>query len=130
MLSNDEKIFTIAKKNLGCSQPYLNQNKLTKLENVLLDDNPLPVMIFEKKYFLSDGHTRAFLIKDDVVKVYLDCDLMDLNSMYEDYITFINWTQELGVYSIDDLKNRVISEDEFKEKWIKRCEDYLQQKDR
>ena len=35
----------------------------------------------------------------------------------------IQWCKEAGIYTIANLKNRIINHDSYKVKWIKRCEE-------
>ena len=121
-----KKTFKVAKEELGCSQPYLNRGKCLALKNNPDEEFPLPVIEVNKKYYLTDGHTRAFFLEGNEVEVYLDEDILASKEHFAAYLEFIKWTLEKGVFNVDDLGDRIIEEKLFKEKWIKRCESYYQ----
>jgi len=123
----EPRVFRISKEELGCSQPYLDKTKLKYFSNCEIKEILLPVIKLENKYYLTDGHSRAFLSKSDSINVYLDKEIISSESLYEAYKVFINWTKDLGVNNIYDLSERIINEISFKEKWIDRCENYFQE---
>jgi len=116
------KVFKVAKEDLGCSQPFLNIGKYEIVSSSPQEEFPLPVIEINGHYFLTDGHTRAYISENNEIEVYLDEDISESKIQSQAYQAFIKWTQAEGVNSVDDLADRIISEKQFKEIWIKRCE--------
>jgi len=120
------KTFKVLKEELGCSQPYLNRGKCEARGNGVNKEFPLPVIEINKKYYLTDGHTRAFFLASNEVEVYLDEDIIESKDDFAAYSVFVRWTLAAGVFNVYDLANRIIEEKQFKDKWIKRCERHYQ----
>jgi hypothetical protein len=88
------------------------------------DYDPLPAFEHEGDWYLSDGHTRAFLLylagaetirirRDEAVREEYDFDL---------YLTCIGWCEDAGVGQVADLAGRVVEPDTYEEVWLERCQ--------
>lgn len=119
--------FTLALGEVRPSQLYLSAAKLaTVLESVDPADpdyDPLPVFEHGGEWYLSDGHTRAFVAYlggVDDLRVERDADLREEYD-FDLYLTCIEWCREAGVETVPDLAGRVLAHDEFETEWIERC---------
>ena len=118
--------FYIKIDELQPSQLYINKHKLKKVDNYLSSINldemtPLPVKKIGNDIFLTDGHTRAYVLNKngkENVKVYYDHDELD----WVQYLICVNWAKEAGIYKVSDLENRIIENDKYKKLWINKCE--------
>ena len=115
--------FTIKRSDLSCSQPYLNQKKCEAIKKMTIEELSFPVFKFQGKYYLTDGHSRAFICDKEELTVYLDRDLRH-PTQRKAYETYVKWTLALGVKSIDDLADHIVDEKEFEKLWINRCTEY------
>jgi hypothetical protein len=120
------EIFVMKLDEIQPSQLFINSEKLA---NVLKDYDrlkpdslaPVPVKNLEGRIIVTDGHTRAlaaFLRGFSEVRVYWDEEDLD----WEAYGICVGWCRSEGVLRIADLKDRVVSPEEFEVLWIKRCE--------
>ena len=118
--------FYIKIDKLQPSQLYINKEKLKKVDNYLSSINldemtPLPVKKIGNNLFLTDGHTRAYVLNKkgkENVKVYYDEDELD----WLQYLICVNWAKESGIHKISDLENKIIENDKYKNLWINKCE--------
>ena len=102
------------------SQLYLSRERLKDLKEKELE--PLPVKQIGDELFFTDGHHRAFTLFDigrENIEVYKDED--DLGWL--EYLICVDWCENEGIESISDLDDRIVSEEDFKELWIERCQD-------
>lgn len=102
------------------SQLYLSEKKLAQLRDFKpREEIVLPIQKIEDKIFLTDGHHRAYLMaKAGVELLPVEWDLDELPM--DVYETCLGWCQESDVRTVLDLT--LLSESEYEEKWIKRCE--------
>lgn len=108
------------------SQLYINSEKLSqvmeeftpiKMETL----KPIPIKKLGNEIIYTDGHTRAFaayLHGLSSIRVFWDEDELD----WEAYEICVNWCKEAGIYTIDDLKNRLVNADEYELLWDKKCD--------
>jgi hypothetical protein len=109
------------------SQLYINSQKLSDILKWFKPDDyenydPLPIKKLNGKIIFTDGHTRAFaayLKGINFIKVYWDED--DLS--WDAYQICVDWCNFEGIYSIADLKDRVIELGEYEILWLQRCKD-------
>jgi len=93
---------------------------------------PIPVKRLGGRVISTDGHTRAFAAREAgllEVRVFWDEDELD----WEAYEICVRWCDEAGVHTIGDLRDRVVSAEEYERLWLKRCQDmhkWLEQKRR
>ena len=118
----DTEFISISK--LQPSQLYLSDEKLKKVEKYLnsidIDQvEPLPVKQIGDITFLTDGHTRAYLLSKRIkkIKVYQDQDDLDWFS----YMVCISWAKKYDIEKIEDLGTRIIDHNNYKELWLDRC---------
>ncbi|MFW5904490.1 MAG: GNAT family N-acetyltransferase [Candidatus Saliniplasma sp.] len=102
------------------SQLYLSSEKLKTIQKNETDLEPLPVKHISDKVILLDGHHRAFsLYKRGVktIEVYEDDDDLD----WLEYLVCVDWCEDEGIRSIEDLENRIVKEEDFDKLWLDRC---------
>jgi len=108
------------------SQVYLSAKKLKKLKKYFDSVNlekiePLPIKKIGDNVFLTDGHTRAYLLDKkgrEKIKVYYDEDDLD----WLQYMVCVNWAKKAGINKISDLKDKIIDHSSYKKRWIAKCE--------
>lgn len=118
----------VFKADIGSIQPtqlYISEKKYH--QSIALFDKqglnsyePLPIKRIGTDIFFTDGHTRALILWQKgkhEIDAYDDTDDLD----WIMYLVDIQWCQDSKIYSIRDLESRIISEQEYKEKWIDRC---------
>ncbi|MBF1088952.1 MAG: hypothetical protein HXL46_02670 [Solobacterium sp.] len=113
-------------KDLQPSQFYISQAKLSNIQAWFCKDDlsnfePLPVKVLDGIPILTDGHTRAvsaILAGLESVPLVYDEDELDWNL----YRYCVEQCNQKGIHSPYDLVDRVISAQEYEEKWIGWCE--------
>lgn len=108
------------------SQLYINESKLRAIQEYIHEVGvnnmePLPIKKIGSNVFFTDGHTRAYaLYKEGVkeIKVYWDNDNLDWIA----YLICVSWCQESQITSVSHLESRVISDQEYGELWLERCQ--------
>ena len=108
------------------SQFYLSEKKLEQVQiwfdtkdiNAL---NPLPIKRLKGKIFFTDGHSRAFIAYQsgfEEIPVYAEKD--DLN--WEFYSYCLQVCDKIGIATIKDLENRILSVSDYKKNWLDWCQ--------
>ncbi|MFO7882155.1 MAG: nitroreductase family protein [Kosmotogaceae bacterium] len=123
---DNKEVFMKKIREIQPSQLYISENKLDLVRKTIRQNGfdkkrPLPLVRIKGEVTFSDGHTRALaaLMEGiEEVPVYRDKDELDLQ-MYE---ICVKWCQEERITNIADLKERIVSHEEYKELWLKRCE--------
>ena len=85
----------------------------------------IPVKRLGDRVVFTDGHTRAFAAHEaglSEVRVFWDEDELD----WEAYEICVRWCQEAGIHTIADLRDKVVSSEEYDILWLKRCEEMHQ----
>ncbi|QGN06983.1 histone acetyltransferase [Halorhabdus sp. CBA1104] len=95
-----------------------------RIEGAVFEPGPLPVYEFDGDWYLTDGHTRAFvafLTGCDRISVVAD---EDLESEYDlsVYRACIEWCAQEGIERVPDLAGRVVGPETFQTEWIDRCQ--------
>ena len=116
---------------LGLSQIYLNKQKLLTIEkwfdpNDLSNFKPLTIHDFgNKKLTLTDGHSRAFVANKhgvDKIPVLYDTDYIVTSETGQMlYKNDIIWCERFDIKNICDLESRIISNEEYQDLWVDRC---------
>ena len=116
------------------SQLYISSDKLSKVMQSFPSTpffiDPIPIKKLCDRTIFVDGHTRAFaafLHKFSEVLVYWEDEQLD----WEAYEICVEWCLHEEIYTIADLKDRVISHKEYEKLWYNRCaemQDSLQEK--
>lgn len=117
---------------LGLSQIYLNVDKIEAIEkwfdpSDLSNMEPLTVHDFGNgKYTLTDGHSRAYVAyKNGLshVPIVYDNDAIVVNELGQKlYRMDIEWCERFCLASIRDLSNRILSNEEYNQLWVARCD--------
>ena len=107
------------------SQLYICAEKLAEVERSLRNASgrsmePVPVKQLGSRAALTDGHTRAFAALQqgwESVPAYWETDELD----WEAYEICVEWCHQEGIYSVADLRTRIITADQYEVLWYERC---------
>lgn len=107
------------------SQFYLSREKIEKIRSWfhpedLSEFQPVPVKLLNGRLILTDGHTRTWVASQaGLTKIPLvwDEDALD----WELYQRCVDACQERNIYSVRDLSSRILSPEEYQEKWLHWC---------
>ena len=116
-------------KDLHPSQLYLSEKKLQDIQMLYQSVekpsiNPISVLAFGNRLLITDGHHRAYqslLLGQDTISAEFDKDGGD-----ELYHLYAQACEERKIYSILDLKNRILPQDEYEAKWYNWCDGFNQ----
>ena len=116
-------------KNLHPTQLYLSEKKLKAIQNLYqsaetFNINPISVLAFGDRLLITDGHHRAYqalLLGQDTISAEWDKDGSD-----EIYALYAQVCEERKIYSILDLKNHILPQDEYEAKWYNWCDGFNQ----
>ena len=116
-------------KDLHPSQLYLSEKKLQDIQRLYQSVekpsiNPISVLAFGNRLLITDGHHRAYqalLLGQDTISAEFDKDGGD-----ELYHLYAQACEERKIYSILDLKNRILPQDEYEAKWYNWCDGFNQ----
>ena len=116
-------------KELHPTQLYLSEKKLKAIQNLYqsaetFNINPISVLAFGDYLLITDGHHRAYqalLLGQDTISAEWDKDGSD-----EIYALYAQVCEERKIYSILDLKNRILPQDEYEAKWYNWCDGFNQ----
>lgn len=103
-----------------------------KLDDVLKwvekeEDVIICVIKIDNQFVCIDGYSRllaAYLKGFKNVYCYLEKEDYDEN----DFREFLNWCHMENIFTVKDLVNRVVSEDEHQKIWIDKCQNYFKKK--
>ena len=113
-------------RDLQPSQFYISEKKLRAVESWLdaadlSNFEPIPVKLLDGRPVMTDGHTRAVAaLRAGLVSVPLVWDEDELP--WDLYRACVAACREQAIESPGDLLPRIISEEEYREKWDKWCE--------
>ena len=116
-------------KDLHPSQLYLSEKKLQDIQMLYQSVekpsiNPISVLAFGNRLLITDGHHRAYqalLLGQETISAEFDKDGGD-----ELYHLYAQACEERKIYSILDLKNRILPQDEYEAKWYNWCDGFNQ----
>ena len=116
-------------KDLHPSQLYLSEKKLQDIQMLYQSVekpsiNPISVLAFGNRLLITDGYHRAYqalLLGQDTISAEFDKDGGD-----ELYHLYAQACEERKIYSILDLKNRILPQDEYEAKWYNWCDGFNQ----
>ena len=116
-------------RDLHPSQLYLSEKKLQDIQMLYQSVekpsiNPISVLAFGNRLLITDGHHRAYqalLLGQDTISAEFDKDGGD-----ELYHLYAQACEERKIYSILDLKNRILPQDEYEAKWYNWCDGFNQ----
>lgn len=123
-------IFKVRTLDVQPTQLYISEDKLRSVDYALrccgsLALAPIPVVRWQDRLILTEGHTRAlalYLLGEAEIRVCWETESID----WEMYRSCLNWCAEAGIHSVADLSQRVVSHADFCERWIGLCERYYQ----
>ena len=116
-------------KNLHPTQLYLSEKKLKAIQNLYqsaetFNMDPISVLSFGDRLLITDGHHRAYqamLLGQDTISAEWDKDGGD-----EIYALYAQVCEERKIYSVLDLKNHILPQDEYEAKWYNWCDGFNQ----
>ena len=116
-------------KNLHPTQLYLSEKKLKAIQNLYQSAEtfnmaPISVLSFGDYLLITDGHHRAYqalLLGQDTISAEFDRDGGD-----ELYHLYAQACEKRKIYSVLDLKNRILPQDEYEAKWYNWCDGFNQ----
>ena len=116
-------------KDLHPTQLYLSEKKLQDTQMLYQsverqNINPISVLAFGDCLLIIDGHHRAYqalLAGQKTISAEWDKDGGD-----ELYHLYMQACEERKIYSILDLKNRILAQDEYEAKWYNWCDGFNQ----
>ncbi len=108
------------------SQLYISSGKLYQVMKEFDPINmgtlsPIPIKKLGNDIIYTDGHTRAYaayLKGLSSIRVFYDEDELD----WEAYEICVKWCKEAEIYTIADLKDRIVSDKEYALLWDKKCD--------
>lgn len=111
------------------TQLYLSEKKLQDIQMLYQSVekqsiNPISVLAFGGRLLITDGHHRAYqalLAGQNTISSEWDKDGGD-----ELYHLYAQACEERKIYSILDLKNHILPEDEYEAKWYNWCDGFNQ----
>ena len=116
-------------KNLHPTQLYLSEKKLKAIQNLYqsaetFNINPISVLAFGDYLLITDGHHRAYqalLLGQDTISAEFDRDGGD-----ELYHLYAQACEKRKIYSVQDLKDHILPQDEYEAKWYNWCDGFNQ----
>lgn len=114
--------FLISLDSIQPSQFYVDKDKVDALSHILDDVNKIivPVIPYGDRYISLDGHSRlyyAWMKEWEAVWGIIDND----DNSWVDF--FVEEAQKRKIFEISDMK--VLSHEEYEEKWNRYCEMYF-----
>ena len=111
------------------TQLYLSEKKLQDIQMIcqsaeIINMDPISVLAFGDRLLITDGHHRAYqalLAGQNTISAEWDKDGGD-----ELYHLYMQACEERKIYSILDLKNHILPEDEYEAKWYNWCNGFNQ----
>ena len=119
-------IFKAKLLNIQPSQLYICSEKLSRVigsKSLINAESfePVPVKKLGSRVIFTDGHTRAFaLFQSGITEIYAYWDTDD-ELDWEAYQICVDWCIKQNIYSIKDLNDRIVSEQDYQKLWLKRC---------
>ena len=116
-------------RDLHPTQLYLSEKKLQDIQMLYHsvekpNINPISVLAFGDRLLITDGHHRAYqalLAGRDTIFAEWDKDGGD-----EIYALYAQVCEERKIYSVLDLKDHILSQDEYEAKWYNWCDGFNQ----
>ena len=116
-------------RDLHPTQLYLSEKKLQDIQMLYqsaetFNINPISVLAFGDYLLITDGHHRAYqalLLGQDTISAEWDKDGSD-----EIYALYAQVCEKRKIYSVLDLKNHILPQDEYEAKWYNWCDGFNQ----
>ena len=111
------------------TQLYLSEKKLQDIQMLYQPEEmsnvaPISILAFGDYLLITDGHHRAYqalLAGRNTISAEWDRDGGD-----ELYYLYAQACEERKIYSVLDLKNHIVSQDEYEAKWYNWCDGFNQ----
>ena len=111
------------------TQLYLSEKKLQDIQMLyqsaeIINMDPISVLAFGDCLLITDGHHRAYqalLAGQNTIFAEWDKDGGD-----ELYHLYAQACEERKIYSVLDLKNHILAQDEYEAKWYNWCDGFNQ----
>ena len=111
------------------TQLYLSEKKLQDIQMLYQPEEmsnvaPISILAFGDYLLITDGHHRAYqalLAGRDTISAEWDRDGGD-----ELYHLYAQACEERKIYSVFDLKDRILAQDEYEAKWYNWCDGFNQ----
>jgi len=122
---SQENIFELTLTEIQPSQLYVSDGKLKLVRSWFntadkSDFDPIPIKLYNGKYLMTDGHTRAAaatLAGWETIPVTWDNDPLDMLA----YALDVVWCDEAGIKNATDLAKRIVPHKDYEILWRKRC---------
>ena len=129
LLMVEEKEVEVKITDLHPTQLYLSEKKLQAIQMLdqsaeIINVDPISVLAFGNRFLITDGHHRAYqalLAGRDTISAEFDRDGGD-----ELYHLYAQACEERKIYSVLDLKNHILPQDEYEAKWYNWCDGFNQ----
>ena len=119
------EVFKLYLHEIQPSQLYISQAKLDAVINGrnlgnLTMYEPIPIKEINGEMVSTDGHTRgvAWLL-EGYEEVDVEWETVEMD--WDEYAVYVQWCKTEGIYSIEDLKDRIISHEDYEVLWYERC---------
>ena len=111
------------------TQLYLSEKKLQAIQMLdqsaeIINVDPISVLAYGDRLLITDGHHRAYqalLAGQDMISAEFDRDGGD-----ELYDLYAQACEERKIYSVLDLKDCILAQDEYEAKWYNWCDGFNQ----
>ncbi len=108
------------------SQLFISSEELSQVlkmfkEVGLLSMEPVPIKRLGTEIVFVDGHTRAlaaYLHGLGEIRVYWEHEELD----WDAYAICVEWCKRDGIHPIADMKDRIVSPQDYEALWLRRCE--------
>ena len=125
----EEKEVEVKITDLHPTQLYLSEKKLHDIQMLyqsaeIINVDPISVLAFGDSLLITDGHHRAYqalLVGRDTISAEFDRDGGDAL-----YALYAQACEERKIYSVLDLKHRILPQDEYEAKWYNWCDGFNQ----
>ena len=116
-------------RDLHPTQLYLSEKKLQDIQMLYqsaetIQVDPISILAFGDCLLITDGHHRAYqalLAGRDTISAEFDGDGCD-----ELYHLYAQACEKRKIYSVLDLKNHILPQDEYEAKWYNWCDGFNQ----
>jgi len=117
--------FQLSIDKIQLSQIYISSAKLAAVmkvfESGMEDDlEPIPIKELDGNLVSTDGHTRLLAWYLQGYKE-VECEWEDLEMDWNAYRICIQWCKEEKIDTIADLKDRILSSNDYQVLWLDRC---------
>ena len=111
------------------TQLYLSEKKLHDIQMLdqsaeIINMDPISILAVGNRFLITDGHHRAYqalLAGRDTISAEFDRDGGD-----ELYHLYAQACEERKIYSVLDLKNHILAQEEYEAKWYNWCDGFNQ----